>query len=169
MKNNMETRPKIKLELSPTDQFLEIAGWFALTLLVGLALVTFFQLPDTIPTHFNVKGEADSYGSKASIFTLPLIGTVMFIGLTILNRYPHVFNYPTEITAENAPRQYANATRMIRYLKLAVVLLFAFLVFKTSSVATGKAEGLGVEMYMVIFFLITLPMLFFVSKLLKNK
>jgi uncharacterized membrane protein len=169
MKNNMETRPKIKLELSPTDQFLEVAGWFALALLVGLTLASYFQLPDTIPTHFNAVGKADSYGSKASIFTLPLIGTVMFIGLTILNRYPHIFNYPTEITAENAARQYANATRMIRYLKFAVVLLFAFLVFKTSSIATGNTEGLGVEIYIVLFFLITLPMLFFVSKFLKNK
>lgn len=26
------------------------------------------SLPDTIPTHFNIKGEADAYGGKDSIF-----------------------------------------------------------------------------------------------------
>lgn len=165
----MTIRPKIRLELTPTDQFLEILGWFALLLLVGLALVNFFQLPDTIPTHFNAVGEVDAYGGKINILTLPIIGAVLFVGLTVLNRYPHVFNYPTEITAENALRQYTNATRVIRYLKLAVVLIFTFLVFKTSSIAMDKSEGLGLQIYVVIFFLSTLPMLFFVRKLMKTK
>ena len=165
----METRPKIRLELSPTDQFLEIAGWFALATLVWLTVLSFFQLPDTIPTHFDVKGAVDSYGDKSNILTLPIVGAMMFVGLTVLNQYPHIFNYPTEITAENAARQYTNATRMIRYLKLAVILLFTFLVFKTSRVAIGKAEGLGMEIYGILFFLITLPMFFFVRKLMKNR
>lgn len=165
----MKTRPKITLELSSLDQALEIAGWFALATLWWLALMSYFKLPDTIPTHYNLAGEADSFGSKNTIFTLPILGAVVFVGMTVFNRYPHIFNYPTEITAENAPNQYTNATRMIRYLKLAVVLLFAFLVFKTSSVATGRTEGLGIEIYVVLFFLITLPMLFFVRQLMKKK
>ena len=34
------------------------------------------SLPDTIPTHFNIRGEADAYGGKDSIFLGPVIMAV---------------------------------------------------------------------------------------------
>lgn len=165
----METRPKIKLELSPTDQVLEIVGWFTLATLWWLTLMSYFKLPDTIPTHYNLAGQADSYGSKENILALPMVGTILFVVMTVLSQYPHIFNYPTEITAENAERQYTNATRMIRYLKVAILLIFSFIVFKTLQTATGQAEGLGNWFYVFLTGVFVIPMLFFVRKLLKSK
>ena len=55
---------------------------------------------------------------------LPIISTLLFIGLTTLNKYPYMFNYPSQITKENSVHQYTNATRMMRVLKLVIVLLF---------------------------------------------
>lgn len=165
----MKTRPKLNLELSPTDQVLEIIGWFALVALWWLTLMSYAQMPDTIPTHYSLAGEADGYGSKETILTLPLIGTILFVGMTILNRYPHIFNYPTEITAENALKQYTNVTRMIRYLKLTILLVFSLIVFKTFQTATGQADGLGSWFYFALFGLLSIPSAFFVSKLLKSR
>jgi hypothetical protein len=51
--------------------------------------------------------------------------------MTILNRYPYLFNYPIAINSENALRQYTNSTRMIRYLKLSVVTIFTLIVLFT--------------------------------------
>jgi len=112
----MEARPKIKLELTTADTTIEIVGWFLIVAVWGLTITNYSNLPDTIPIHYNGAGQADGFGGKATILTLPLIATILFIGVTILNKFPHVFNYPTNITQDNAFRQYTNATRLIRYL-----------------------------------------------------
>ena len=67
-----------------------------------MTVANYFELPEIIPTHYNEAGEADSYGDKLNILALPIISTLLFIGLTILNKRPHLFNYPSEITKENA-------------------------------------------------------------------
>ncbi|SFE90355.1 DUF1648 domain-containing protein [Thermoflexibacter ruber] len=165
----MKTKPKIELELSPIDQFWEIAGWVALVLLIGLAILSYFQLPETIPTHFNFKGEADDFGRKETIFILPALGAIVFIGMTILNRYPHIFNYSVEITKENAQRQYTLATRLIRYLKFSVLLVFAIITFVTFKVATGALTEIGTWSILVVIFLLVFPSIFFALKLKKSK
>ena len=54
-----------------------------------------------------------------------------------------MFNYPSQITKENALRQYTNATRMMRVLKLVIVLLFGLIVFRKIQIVNGHADGLG--------------------------
>ena len=101
----MGDRPKIKLGLTNTDKIIEFIGWI---LLIGtwiLAILSFSNLPESIPTHFNGAGEADGFGEKSNIFALPIIGTILFIGMTMLNKNPHIFNYPKAITNENALSQ----------------------------------------------------------------
>ena len=139
----MNKRPRIKLQLNQTDKVLEIIGWISVFGIWALPLINYFDLPEIIPIHFNGAGKADRFGNKTHIFVLPIISTLLFIGLTILNKRPHVFNYPSQITKENALRQYTNATRMMRVLKLVIVLLFGLIVFKTIENVNGHADGLG--------------------------
>jgi len=120
----VDARPKIKLVLTTTDKVFEIIGWLALLMLWILTIINYSNLPNMIPIHYNGAGQADGFGGKGVLFMLPLIASVLFIGLTLLNKFPHVFNYPTSITTENALRQYSNATRMIRYLKFIIVFIF---------------------------------------------
>ena len=165
----MEERPKIKLELTTADKIFESIGWFLIIAIWGLTITNFSNLPDTIPTHYNGAGQADGFGGKATILTLPLIATILFIGLTILNKFPHVFNYPTNITQDNAFRQYTNATRLIRYLKLIIVFIFGLIAFKTIQNANGKADGLGVWFLPMTMGLIFIPLIYFVIKSFKTK
>ena len=161
----METeRPKITLVPSTADKMVELLGWLILLALWGWTFTHFSDLPDTIPTHFNAAGEADGFGSKASIIGLPFIATLLFIGLTVLNRYPHIFNYPTAITQDNASRLYTLATRMLRYLKLVLVVVFGGIELMTIQHATGKGAGLGVWFLPLTLVLIFLPLIYFVVK-----
>jgi uncharacterized membrane protein len=157
-------RPKIKLVPTSTDKLMDLLGWLILLALWALTITHYSTLPDTIPTHFNAAGEADGFGSKASIIGLPFIATLLFIGLTVLNRYPHIFNYPTAITQDNALRLYTLATRMLRYLKLVLVLFFGGIEFMTIQNATGKAAGLGVWFLPLTLVLIFLPLIYFLIK-----
>ena len=159
-----EERPKITLILTPSDKLVEVLGWLILLALWGLTISHYSSLPDTIPTHFNGAGEADGFGSKASIIGLPVIETLLFFGLTVLNRYPHIFNYPTAITEDNALRLYTLATRMLRYLKLVLVLVFGGIEFMTIQNATGKEAGLGAWFLPLTLVLVFLPLIYFVFK-----
>ena len=165
----VEERPKIKLELTAADKIFEIIGWLLIIVIWGLTIANYSNLPETIPTHYNGAGQADGFGGKATILTLPIIATILFIGLTVLNQFPHVFNYPTNITQDNAFRQYTNATRLIRYLKLVVVFIFVLIVYKTIQHANGKADGLGVWFLPMTMGLIFIPLIYFVIKSFKTK
>ena len=95
-------RQRIKIELDVSDWTMEIIGATFLVLMIGFPLYYFNELPNTIPIHFNGSGEADGFSQKNTVWTLPVIGLVIYIGMLILNRYPHILNYPREITEENA-------------------------------------------------------------------
>lgn len=165
----MEGRPKIKLELTTVDRMGELAGWLAVFAFWGLTIKNYTTLPDIIPTHYNAAGEADGFGGKATLLFLPSIATIIFVGMTVLNRYPHIFNYPVNITADNAIRHYTNATSMIRYLKLILVVIFGMIAFKTIQHANGQAVGLGIWFLPLTLVLTFIPLIFFMAKSLKAK
>ena len=161
-------RPKIKLIPTTADKLVEALGWLILLALWGWTITHYSSLPGTIPTHFNATGQADGFGSKATILSLPVIASLLFIGLTVLNRYPHSFNYPTAITQDNALRLYTLATRMLRYLKLVLVLVFGGIEFMTIQHATGKAAGLGAWFLPLTLVLVFLPLVYFVINSFKS-
>jgi len=51
----------------------------------------------------------------------------VFVLLTILNRYPHIFNYPQSITEANAKAMYTSATTLLRIIKL-IIVVFTMLI-----------------------------------------
>lgn len=165
----MEPRPKIRLELNRADKVVEITGWVTLISIWILVTLNYSDLPDIIPIHYNVEGIADRFGDKANILILPLIATTFFIGLTILNKFPHIFNYPTTITENNASRQYGNATRMIRYLKLMLAVVLGLIAFKTIQNAGGQTDGLGIWFLPFMLSVIFVPLAYFIIKSLKSK
>jgi uncharacterized membrane protein len=165
----MEERPKIEIKFNTADKLLEIIGWITLALQWIMTILNYSNLPDTIPIHFNASGQADDFGSKWYIFTLPIIGTVIFLGITILNKFPHIFNYPSTITKDNAEKQYKNALRMMIYLKFVIVFTFIIIQYKTIQTAFGNSQGLGVWFLPLSMGLILIPTIFFVIKAVKTK
>lgn len=165
----METKPKIKLTLSHIDWLFEILGWLSILAIWALTISNYTSLPNTIPIHYNGAGEPDGFGEKATILTLPLVATLLFVGLTVLNKFPEIFNYPTDITPYNASKLYTNATRLIRYLKLIIVIIFGLIVFKTIRYANGEANGLGIWFLPLTLGLIFIPLSYFIAKSVNTK
>ncbi|TDH28607.1 DUF1648 domain-containing protein [Segetibacter sp. 3557_3] len=159
----MEKRPIIKIELTNGDKAVEITGWLLLAGLWTLTGLNYSGLPDEIPVHYNGLGQPDNYDSKSGIWMLPVIGTILFIGMTVLNRSPHIFKYPGKITTINAKQQYTSATRLIRFLKVAVVMIFVVIVFKTIQTALGQAAGMGNMFLPFALLLLFLPLVIFLS------
>ena len=145
-----EQRPRLKLELQQADWLLEGLAGFGLLMLLILPAAYYFDLPDTIPTHFNARGEADDFGSKTTIWIMPLIGVGLYVLLTGLNRAPHIFNYGVRITKENAEYQYRLGTRLLRILKVLVMLLFAYIAWGIIQGALSGRTDLGPEVVWLV-------------------
>ena len=143
-------KPKIEIQKDKTDHIIELVGLVALAGLLIFPLLYYWDLPGNIPQHYGINGQPDAFGSKGMIWLLPLVGLVMYSGLTVLNRYPHAFNYPVRITEENALRQYIIATKLVRSLKAFVVSLFCYLNYSTIQIAMGKQSGLGTAFLLIL-------------------
>lgn len=129
----MSVRPKIRVPLTRTDWLLEIVCLLVLSALWLVPTLLFQRLPEQIPVHFNMHGQADRFGTRDNIWTLPAISSMIYLALTALARAPHIFNYPMVITPENAHQQYKLAVRLLRFLKLGTLSLFLFVTIITVS------------------------------------
>jgi uncharacterized membrane protein len=136
-------RPRINIDLDPVDWMIEIMGLIFILGLIGIPMHYYDMLPETIPIHFNAAGEADGFGSRNSIWSLPIIGVIIYVGMFALNRFPYIFNYPVEITEENAEKQYRNATKLIRMLNLIIAATFLYISYFSIRTSLGISSGLG--------------------------
>ncbi|WP_350291057.1 DUF1648 domain-containing protein [uncultured Croceitalea sp.] len=119
-------QPKIEVKPNDFDRKLILVGWLLVAVNFIVVLSFYFTLPETIPTHFNLKGEADGFGSKSTLWILPIFNLVMYFGMTMLatKMKPWNYNYPTKVTAKNAPILYAMSIRMLVWLNLGIALVF---------------------------------------------
>ncbi|WP_372868388.1 DUF1648 domain-containing protein [Planomicrobium okeanokoites] len=162
----MKKQPAMKIPKSLFAQFLD---W--LTILVFAAVVIFLitqfsALPDRVPGHYDGEGNVDRWGSKMELWILPLVGVLLWIPMTVLERYPHLFNY-LNLREDNIEAQYRNGQLMLNVLKNESVLLFSYLTFQGIRVATGGTEALGI-FFMPIFLVVIIgSMIIFLIRMLK--
>ncbi|GCD77022.1 MAG: DUF1648 domain-containing protein [Thermaurantimonas sp.] len=117
-------RPKISLHYKWLDYLLEVVSFLVLVSIIGLFFCRYQDLPDEIPLHYDLSGKADRFGSKREVWLLLLVTILIYLSLTFLKKFPHIFNYPIVITSNNASYQYTLAVRMLRILKLIILLIF---------------------------------------------
>lgn len=127
-----------------------------MTLLVFLIvliylLIQFSSLPEQVPAHFNAEGETDRWGSKYELLVLPAVGMVLWIGMTVLEKYPHTYNY-INLTEKNMKVQYRNGRMMINVLKNEAVLLFSYITWRSTRAAQGQTEGLFLPVFFTVLF-----------------
>jgi len=122
-----EKRPKITVPQNSTDLWIDRFS-FLLFFIIWLSVFVYYpDLPNEIPTHFNGRGQADAFGSKQSIWILMGVFSSIFIGIYILNKYPHLHNYTVKITEENALKNYRFSTRVLRVVNFLNLLLLAYI------------------------------------------
>ena len=162
-------RPKIKLKLDKKD--LAIIALTVLSVLVNFIIVFYYypQLPNEIAHHFNGAGKPDSYGNKSFIISLPIIATLLSLFLIALCKIPESFNYLVEITEENAKLHYTLATKMMRFIALAISLLFLDLTYQTISVGLKIREELSVISVLLFLVLISVVLGVYIAKSRKIK
>ena len=139
----IKDRPKIKIEDNGLDRFLKILAWAGWLLLILLPILYFNDLPDQIPRHYGIDGQADAWAGKNIIWTLPIIGTGLFFLLFYLSKNPHLHNYMKKVTEENAKELYTSSARLLNVLNVIIIYSFSYIAFQSMQDAIGEPSGLG--------------------------
>jgi uncharacterized membrane protein len=141
MAKPLTKRPVLHLPLSASEKIIEVAA--GIGILATILLLYRPALPDSIPSHFNVAGQPDTWGDKSLLWIMVAIPVVIYLAMTLLSRFPQIFNYPFTLTEENVERQYRCVRLLVSILKLEIVWFFAYLEWRIIQTAFGRAQGLG--------------------------
>ena len=153
----MKNQPVLDLPKTATEVWLDVASWLFVAIGFALAFGHYPGLPEQIPTHFGLSGEADKFGSKNTIFLLPVLSLVLVGGLVYLMRFLHKFNYLSKITPENAESEYRRMRILLRTVNVLTSLLFLVITWDTIRAANGEGKGLSVWFWIVFILTVTVP------------
>ncbi|MEI3613987.1 DUF1648 domain-containing protein [Pseudogracilibacillus sp. SO30301A] len=120
----LNNHPKVPFSV---NKWVYVLNSISIICIVGSIIYIVFayqHLSDTIPIHFNTQGDADNWGSKNTVFIMPGITIILFVGIYFLSKFPHFYNYTVEVTEENAPRIYTEANLFMTIINLEIVLIF---------------------------------------------
>lgn len=141
-KSARKKQPKLEMPRTGLEIYCEVIAAVAVAFVFIYLSATWTTLPDKVPTHFNFAGTPDHWGSKYSLLLLLGVTFVLYLGLSILSRFPHIYNYAFAITDENRQRQFLLARQMLTALKTELVCVFVFITWQTVNVARGRAGDL---------------------------
>ena len=145
-----------------------ISAILVVTMIVG----TFFiwkAAPDIVPTHFNFKGQVDNYGSKNIVFLLLVIAVICYVGMTVLSKYPKIYNYCIEITPENKEKQYLMAQTCIKLLNLEVAAIFLYIQLKIGAMMSSGNESFSIAIVPITLIVLAATIGIYVWQSIKNK
>lgn len=114
--------------------FSKITNLISLLSVVGIVLyivITWKNIPDMIPGHYNIVGEIDKYSSKNSIWILIVVQILLFTMMSVLERFPNIWNTGVKITEENRERVYTNLRNMQTYLKMMIMIYFSYMTLQS--------------------------------------
>lgn len=95
------------------------------------------KLPDTVPLHFNIKGEPDRYGSKTELLVVMGVMLVVNILIYLLLTNIHRIDPKKKYTAENLPKM----KRMAMVIACFMSVIACIIIFSTEQQAFKMSAG----------------------------
>lgn len=131
----------------------------ALVLVCGILFIVFYyaKIPTIIPIHYSLSDQPDAYGSKSNVWFIVAIEVITYVGMSFLQKYPHKFNYPVQVTESNKERLFMLGVRIILLMKLCIVVLYTYIIFNMTGII---AMDLTLMTIGLLVFAIVLPIIF---------
>ena len=114
---------------SKTDSLWEGASISILISIICYTIFSYSNLPEQIPTHFNIQGEADGFGSRNTIWVIVAISIVLYFFLGWIRQFGHSFNYPVKITEQTKQKQFNNSMQLLIRVRAIIMILFLVLIW----------------------------------------
>lgn len=122
------------------------------------------NIPEKIPGHYNIYGVVDRWGSKKELLIPPIVAWIMYVGLTLVGNFPEIWNTGVKVTVQNRERIYRVLKDMLETMKLLFVAIFSFLTINSSLSRSLSVWFLPVALCLVFGLLVV-----FVIKLVKAR
>lgn len=136
-------RPILKLPKTKSEKIWDYIGGSIFILSIFYIILAWGKLPDEIPGHFNGLGEVDRWGAKIELFILPFIGLFLWIVMGLLEKAPHMHNYPARLNESNVKAFYLNSRKILNQVKNICLILFAFISIQMVRIGLGEVNSLG--------------------------
>lgn len=148
---------KIKLPVTLYQRILSILSFLLLIGQLLCLILRWNSLPDEIPTHFGLNGQADAYGPKGSLVILPVITILIYLLMIFVEKFPELWNVPGHVTPRNIGWIYGNTKSMLVTLRFAVTFIFFYINY-----CSVFCLDLGAWFTPVFLLLTAGPMVFFI-------
>ena len=149
---------KIKWDI-PTCLLYRVLNIAGLLLLAGLVLyiaLAWKALPEQVPSHYGLSGEADAWKGKNAVLFCPIVGILVYALIAVVERFPSLWNTGVTLTAENAMPVLFLLKGMLTFLKFTIALGFSYIGY-----CTAAARSLGFWFLPVFLLLLFVPMAFY--------
>ncbi len=112
-------------------------------------------MPERVPTHFNLWGEADGFGSKNTAwFFFGILAFVLGVFSLVKKADASVLNYPLAITKENLPAVHKLSLELLSLVQIWIggLALLISRRFVSSAIDDGQNTGPSFWLYFIILF-----------------
>ncbi len=151
----------------PTNRRRHLLDWewaALLVLIIHVVLILYYYaaLPAEVAHHFGGSGEPNSWGPKAMVWLLPLVGALLFLGMHYASTIRKGYSFPIKITEENREQQYALAQSLLRQVNFMAQLQFIVITYEIIQIALGNQTSLSWATYVLMAVtVIIIPALYF--------
>ncbi|EOZ95936.1 hypothetical protein A33Q_2529 [Indibacter alkaliphilus LW1] len=156
-------------ETSLWDKVLEILGFAALILLWSMTYYFQHKGAESVAADYNFFANPSEYWASNMTYSIPIIASILFLGITFYNQKPRISDYTIKNNPEKADTLIQINTRLWRWLKFTLILMF--LLIEYFSFHSGSGFGTGIPTWFIIVFPIVLfaPVVYFFMEFAKNQ
>jgi len=114
------------------------------------------RLPDRIPTHFDISGQPNAWGSPGFLWFLPAVGTGLYLLMSLVSSLKfRRYNLPVAVTEANLPFLQEQTSTMVAWIKFELLSLFAYLQWSIIQAARSnefRVSPLLIPVFLVVIF-----------------
>lgn len=140
---------RIRYQL-PNDSGEKFSEILALFLIIANSCLVFYSLkslPEIVPNHFDLNGNADGFGSKYFIFGPLIFSILIYVLLTYLTRRPML--YLARSNKVNKDEEGQSMTKML--LSLKAILILVMTLINLFMIQTAKLKWTNYLVYLLVF------------------
>lgn len=115
---NFESKKKVYM-------YLNILCVVMILVTIIIMIVSWNNIAEEVPTHIGVDGVVDETGDKKSVIMLPILNIIMFIMISVIEKFPSLWNIPIKVTEENKLKVYSITKSMIVAVKFVFTAMFS--------------------------------------------
>lgn len=103
-------------------KIVNVLGWVVLIAMFVYVAMIWNSLPDQIPMHYNLQGEIDSYGGPAFILIMPIVMSLLFIMIAVIEHHPGIWNIPVEVCESAKEKIYESMALTLVTIRFLLIL-----------------------------------------------